>query len=194
MLQSLAPAASFPVRLALQNLWLFRLPVELFTPRISPQAAAMLGTTIYFTMASGSEACNIAPHEATLSANLRFTMHQDMEESLEALRRTAAHFGLEMEVLRASACTRPADTQGAAYRLVRDTAEAVFPGCVTSPYVITAGTDSAFFDDLCDSCIRFAPVIYGPEEKKGIHGPNEALRYDCLPGAVDYFKKLIMRH
>ena len=41
MLEALAPAASFPIRLILENLWLFRKPVEWFTPRINGQAAAM---------------------------------------------------------------------------------------------------------------------------------------------------------
>ena len=44
MLEALAPAASFPIRLILENLWLFRYPIEWFTPRISGQAAAMLRT------------------------------------------------------------------------------------------------------------------------------------------------------
>ena len=38
---------------------------------------------------------------------------------------------------------------------------------------------------------RFAPIVYGPEEKRGIHGVDEALRYDCFPGAVDFYKNLI---
>ena len=191
MLESLAPAAGFAIRLALENLWLFRLPIERLTPMISGQAAAMLGTTITFTMASGSNACNVMPREASLGANMRFVHHQDMEESLALIRKMADRFDLEMEVETAAPCTRKADLNGSAYRFVEETVQRTFPGCLCSPYVLTAATDAAFYDDLCDSCIRFAPIVYGPEEKKGIHGANEALRYDCLPGAVDFYKNLI---
>jgi carboxypeptidase PM20D1 len=191
MLEALAPAASFPIRLVLQNLWLFQLPIELFTPSISGQAAAMLGTTITFTMASGSDAVNVFPQEATLSANMRFVHHQDMEESLEVMRRIAAKYDLEMEVIHGTACTRMIDYKGEVYRYVADTAAKTFPGCISSPYILTAATDATFYDEICDNCIRFAPIVYGQEEKKGIHGVNEALRYDCLPGAVDFFKNLI---
>lgn len=39
--------------------------------------------------------------------------------------------------------------------------------------------------------IRFAPVIYGPEQMKGMHGVNENIEYSCLPGAVDFYRNLI---
>ena len=191
MLEALAPGAVLPFRIALQNLNLFQKPIELLTPRISGQAAAMLGTTITFTMASGSDACNVFPTEAALGANMRFVHHQDMEESLALIRRLAAKYRLEMEVLSAAPCTKLADIGGTAFRYVEQTVMKTFPGMLTSPYVLTAATDSAFYDSICDNCIRFAPIVYGPEEKKGIHGTDEALAYDCLPGAVDFYKNLI---
>lgn len=191
MLEALAPAAVLPVRIVFQNLRFFRFPVEKLTPGISGRAAAMLGTTITFTMASGSDACNVFPQEASLGANLRFAHHQDMAESLEVIRRLAKKYHLEMEVLDASPCTRRADPGGGAYRYVEETVRRTFPGIITSPFVLTAATDAAFYDDVCDSCIRFAPIVYGPEEKSGIHGINEALRCECLPGAVDFYKNLI---
>ncbi len=191
MLEALAPAAAFPIRLALQNLWLFRIPIEILTPRINGQAAAMLGTTITFTMASGSDAVNVFPEEAALGANMRFVHHQDMEESLEVIRRIAARHGLETEVVQGAPCTKMIDFHGEVYRFFEKTVQKTFPGCITSPYILTAATDAAFYDAVCDNCIRFAPIVYGPEEKRGIHGIDEALPYDCLPGAVDFFKNLI---
>jgi carboxypeptidase PM20D1 len=191
MLEAMAPGAALPFRIVLQNLGIFQKPIELVTPRISGQAAAMLGTTITFTMASGSAACNVFPAQATLGANMRFVHHQDMEESLEVMRRIAAKYDLEMEVVHGTACTRMIDYKGEVYRYVADTAAKTFPGCISSPYILTAATDATFYDEICDNCIRFAPIVYGQEEKKGIHGVNEALRYDCLPGAVDFFKNLI---
>lgn len=191
MLEAMSPGAVLPFRVALQHLDLFKKPIELVTPRISGQAAAMLATTITFTMASGSDACNVFPAEATLGANMRFVHHQDMKESLALIRRFAAKYDLEMEVLDAAPCTRLADTGGTAFRYVEETVMRTFPGIPASPYILTAATDAAFYDSLCDNCIRFAPIVYGQEEKKGIHGTNEALRYDCLPGAVDFYRNLI---
>ena len=191
MLEAVAPAAFLPFRLVLKNLWLFGKPVELVTPKISGQAAAMLGTTITFTMISGGDAFNVFPREASVGANLRFSHHEDMEESLAIIQKKAKKFGLEMEVLHAAPCTKLTDFRGEAYRYVEETVKKTFPGLRTSPFVLTAATDAAFYDEICDSCIRFAPIVYGPAEKKGIHGTNEALAYSCLPGAVDFYKNLI---
>ena len=192
MLEAVAPEAALPVRLALQNLWLLKKPVELVTPGINGQAAAMLGTTITFTMIEGGDAFNVFPQQASVFANLRFAHHQDMEESLAVIRKTAKIYGLEMEVLYAAPCTRRVDIHGDAYRYVEETVHRTFPGLGTSPYILTAATDCVFYDEICDNCIRFAPIVYGPAEKKGIHGTNEALPYNCLPGAVDFYKNLIM--
>ena len=191
MLEALAPAASFPIRLILENLWFFRSPIEWFTPMINGQAAAMLRTTITFTMASGSNACNVMPREASVGANMRFIHHQDMGESLAVIGKIAKKYDLEMEVMQGSPCSKMIDIHGDVYKYVADTVTKTFPGCISSPYVLTAATDATFYEKICDNCIRFAPIIYGPEEKKGIHGVNEALRYDCLPGAVDFYKNLI---
>ena len=192
MLEALSPYGSFPIRLILGNLWLFSPLVTWGAPLFSGQAAAMLRSTISFTMASGSEACNVMPESASVSANMRFIPHQGMEESLDLIRKRAARFGLKTEVIEGSDFTPPVDTEGEAFRLVADTAEKTFPGCPVSPFVLTAATDAVFYQEICDSCIRFAPIVYSAEEKKGIHGINEHLYYNSLPGAVDFFRNLIM--
>ena len=43
--------------------------------------------------------------------------------------------------------------------------------------------------------VRFAPVVYGPEQMRGMHGLNENIETVCLPGAVDFYKRMIsIRH
>ena len=56
---------------------------------------------------------------------------------------------------------------------------------------MTGATDAYYYQEICPSCIRFAPVIYGPEQMKGMHGLNENIEHNCLPGAVDFYKNLI---
>ena len=55
----------------------------------------------------------------------------------------------------------------------------------------SGATDARFYSDVCDSCIRFSPVIYGPQQMKGMHGIDETIETNCLPGAVDYYTYLI---
>ena len=191
MFRTLAPYAGFPLKLVFTNLWLFRPLLLKLLPAISAQAGAMIRTTIAFTMMSGSNACNVMPQEASVSANMRFIPHQGMEESLEIIRKLAAKHGLETEVLDANDYTEPVDIRGEAFRTVQRVIGETFPGCAGSPYVMTGATDSRFYQKICANVVRFAPVIYGPEQMKGMHGINENIEYSCLPGAVDFYKNLI---
>ena len=191
MFETLAPYAGFPLKLVFSNLWLFRPVLLKVLPMISAQAGAMIRTTIAFTMMSGSDACNVMPQEASVSANMRFIPHQGMEESLNIIRKLAEKHGLKTEVLSASDYTEPVDIHGEAFQTVQRVIAETFPGCAGSPYVMTGATDSRFYQRICDNVVRFAPVIYGPEQMKGMHGLNENIEISCLPGAVDFYKNLI---
>ena len=191
MFKSLAPYAAFPLKLVMGNLWLFAPVLKPVLGRISAQAGAMLQTTIAFTMQSGSDACNVLPQEATVSANMRFIPHQGEKESLEIIRKIAEKHGLETEVIHSNDYTPAVDINGAAFRQVDAVINETFPGLPVSPYVMTGATDAQFYQPVCKSCIRFAPVIYGPEQMKGMHGLNENIEYNCLPGAVSFYKNLI---
>ncbi len=191
MFRTLAPYASFPLKLVFSNLWLFKPVLLRVLPAISAQAGAMIRTTIAFTMASGSDACNVMPQRATVSANMRFIPHQGMAESLALIRERAAKHGVDMEVLSASDYTAATDIDGEPFRRVQRVIAETFPGCAGSPYVMTGATDARFYQEICDSVVRFAPVVYGPEQMKGMHGLNENIETNCLPGAVDFYKNLI---
>ena len=191
MFARLAPYAPFGLKLVMGNLWLFAPIMKPVLGKISAQAGAMLQTTIAFTMQSGSDAYNVLPQEATLGANMRFIPHQGEKESLEIVKALAAKHGLETEIVHSNDYTEPVDINGEAFKLVEQVIGETFPGLPVSPYVMTGATDAQFYQPICPSCIRFAPVIYGPEQMKGMHGLNENIEYNCLPGAVSFYQNLI---
>lgn len=191
MFKTLAPYAPFGMKLLFSNLWLFGPLLKTVLPMVSAQAGAMLKTTIAFTMQSGSDACNVIPQEATVSANMRFIPHQGEKESLEIIRKKAEKFGLTMEVMHSNDYTVPVDIKGDGYKTIERAVEKTFPGLAKSPYVMTGATDAQFYQPVCKNCIRFAPVIYKPEQMRGMHGINENIEYSCLAGAVRFYENLI---
>ncbi len=191
MFKTLAPYGPFYLRLLFGNLWLFKPLLKKLLPKISPQAGALLKTTVAFTMQSGSDAPNVLPQQASLTLDLRYIPHQRMEESNRVIRELAARYDLETEVLMANDACEPVRIDSPAYALVEKVIGEVFPGLPTCPYVMTGGTDARFYQKICDACIRFSPVIYGPEQMKGMHGLNENIDACSLPGAVDFYKAVI---
>ena len=193
MFGAMTPYGPFWMRLLFGNLWLFKPLLVSLMPSISPQAAALLRTTIAPTMQSGSDGCNVLPQEASLTLNLRYIPHQNMEESNAVIRKTAAKYGLEVETIDAYPAYDPVDAHSDAFKTVESVIEEVFPGLPVIPYVMTGGTDARHYQQICDACLRFSPVVYGPAQMKGMHGLNEYLDTYSLPGAVDYYKALIKR-
>lgn len=191
MFRRLSPYAGFGMRLVLGNLWLFKPLLKKLMPAISSQAAAMLRTTVAFTMQKGSDAYNVIAQEAWVTANMRFIPHQQSEESISILTKIAKKYGLETEVLCAMDSSPSLDIKGRAFRLTEAAIAATFHGLPTSPYVVTGATDCRFYNDVCDNCVRFSPVIYGSEQMKGMHGIDENIETNCLPGAVEYYKNII---
>lgn len=191
MFASLAPYASFGMKLILGNFWLFGPVLKAVLPKLSAQGGAMLQTTIAFTMQTGSDAYNVIPQEATLGANMRFIPHQGEKESLAIMQKLADKYGLEMQIMHSNDYTKPVDIHGEGYRLMEQVIAGTFPGLPSGPYVMTGATDAQFYSPVCENCIRFAPVVYGPEQMKGMHGLNENIEYNCLPGAVQFYRNLI---
>lgn len=192
MFSRIAPyVKSFPLKMVMHNLWLFRPILCKVMPLISPQAAAMLQTTIAFTMQSGSQGYNVLPQEASVCANMRFIPHQGTEDSLQVISDLAKKFGLETEVLYKGYPSKALDLDGEAFAITQNTISRIFPGVGILPYVVTGGTDARFYGEVCDNCVRFSPVNYGPEQMSGMHGLNENIECNCLPPAVDYYKAII---
>lgn len=192
MFSRIAPyAENFGLRLVMSNLWLFRPLLKKVMPMISAQAAAMLQTTIAFTMQSGSNGYNVIPQEASVCANMRYIPHQGTDESLKIISDLASKYGLETEVVYRGYPSSSLDLKGEAFSIVQNTILSCFPGIGVLPYVVTGATDCRFYDDVCDNCVRFSPVNYGPEQMAGMHGLNENIEIGCLPGAVDYYKAIV---
>jgi len=191
MFETLSDYGPFYMKLLMGNLWLFGPLVKKLLPAISPQAAALFRTTIAFTQQSGSEGANVMPQAATLTVNMRFIPHQGMDESISVIRNIASKYDLEVSVLDGEDYCAPVDTDGEAYRNFVSVIKKVFPGLPICPYVMTGGTDARYLQEICDACIRFSPVVYGPEQMKGMHGLNECIETSSLPGAVDFYKALV---
>ncbi|MDR2597376.1 MAG: M20/M25/M40 family metallo-hydrolase, partial [Treponema sp.] len=191
MFGAFLPGMSFPMKLVFKNLWLFEPLLKRVMGNISPLGAAMLQTTVAFTMASGSQGANVLPREASVTANLRFIPHQAGDESVGIITSLAKKYDIDHEIIVKSEPSDAADTMGGAYKKVKATINQVFSNVGVSPYIMTGGTDAKFYAPVCSSCLRFAPLFIDKQQFASVHAADENISINALPAAVDFFRKII---
>ena len=161
-------------------------------PRLSGTAAALVRTTVAFTMAQGSAGANVLPREAWVVGNMRFSHHQGQQASFRAIEKLAKRYEVEMEVIDPGFPTKLADYNGTAFRLTERAVRAVFPDVTPTPYIMTGASDSRFYDEISDQCIRFVPFRIDRQQLDSIHGVDENVDIAALAPAVDWYR-LVMK-
>jgi len=193
MFRRLTPNMNFGLRLVLSNLWLFEGILVKLLPSISSAAGAMLRTTLAFTTAKGSDGLNVLPQEAYVTGNMRFIHHQPNAESLKIISELAAKYDIETEVIYQDNPCPIVDFNSSAFHLIEEVAAEIYPGVGICPYTMTGGTDAKYYSDVCENCIRFAPLYIDPQQYESIHGLNENIFQGALPKGVDFYKQIIQK-
>ena len=191
MLSKMAPAFSFPLRFVLGNLWLFKPLVVAAMPMISPFGEALLATTCCFTMMKGSDAANVIPKEPYLIANLRTSVHQNCEESLNILKKYGKKYDLEFEVLMQRDASAVSNVNSEAYRYVESCIRKHFPDAGCAPYLIMGGTDCRHFHQLTDTALRFCPIRMTNKQNDSCHAVDENVTLSALAEGVRFYKDFL---
>ena len=160
-------------------------------PSISPTSAAMLKTTLAFTMAHGSEGYNVLPREAYVTGNMRYSHHQGGKNSINAVKRLAAKYDIEVEVVDGGFDSTLSDHNGAAFKLIQNAVNEIFDGVKSAPYVMNAATDSRYMSRVCDQCLRFAPFAISNSQLASVHAVDENIDVSALAPAVDFYRYVI---
>ena len=194
MFRQMAPAFSFPLRFLLGNLWLTKPLVMAVMPMVSPFGEALMATTCCFTQMRGSDAANVIPKEPYLIANLRCSVHQNCEESLNVLKKYGKKYDLEFEVLLSRDASPVSDIHSAAYGFVEKTIRTHFPDAGVAPYLIMGGTDCRHFHALSDTALRFAPVRMSNAQNASCHAVDENVTLSALVEGVAFYKRLLKNY
>lgn len=193
MFTRMAPNMNFGMKLIFANMWLFEGLLKKLLPSISSAAGAMLHTTLAFTMAKGADGLNVLPQEAWVTGNMRCIPHQPTDESIELISELAKKYDIETEVIYKDQPCPVVDYNSTYFKMLEDVAAEVYPGIGICPYVMTGGTDSKYYTEVSDNCLRFAPLYINGQQYASIHGLNENINQGALPMGVDFYKQMIQR-
>ena len=194
MFHRMAPAFRFPLRFLLGNIWFFKPLLINILPRISPFGEALLSTTCCFTMMQGAKAPNVIPKEPYLVANLRTAVHQDCEASLLVIKKYAAKYDLEVEVLQKNEPSPISDINSKEYGYLESCIRKQFPDIGIAPYIIMGGTDCRYFHSLTKNAFRFSPLRTTTAQINACHAVNENVTLSALTEAVAFFKVFIKEY
>lgn len=154
---------------------------------------ATIGTSIAPTIISGGTVANVLPQEARAVINLRLHPRDSVESALAHMRRSVSHLdGVTIEPVSGFDAPPISPTSGRAWEIIAGAAVSHLPeNAPVVPNLLTAATDSRAFKDVADHIYRYAPMRMEMDDLSRIHGDNERIRIDALPGMVSYFRTVI---
>lgn len=160
-------------------------------PKLTPFGAALLGTTMTFTMSGGSDAPNVIPQAAWAVANLRFAPGNKSEDCINKVKEIAARYDLETEVLIAREHSELVDVNSAEYKYFTETIAKQFTDVGISPYLMFGGTDCRRMQKIIPCAIRCTPCRLSPEQLASMHAANENIDIKSIVEGTAFFKEFI---
>lgn len=188
MFTHLAPHCKFPLNLVLGNLWLTGPLLQKVMPKLNAQAGAMLGTVCSFSKIEGDD------KRCTAVVSFKAVDEGDMAVDLDALRRTAGKYGVEIEIDPASEYHGPADMGQPAFAYTMERIRAVFPDDPPVPFILPAGTDARWLTEICPCVLRFAPIRLSAQQLASVHSENENIDLDAVAGAVKFYSDFLQHY
>jgi len=194
LLDALAPAQPFGMRLVMANLWLFEGAVTRMMAS-SPETGASVRTTTAPTLLQAGVKDNVLPSRAFAVVNFRIIPGESSQDVLRHVEETVDDPNVRIEVYQGMV-TEPSPVSsmdGFGYGELRATIQEVFPETAVAPFITLAGTDSKHFADVADDVYRFAPFRLRPGTSAGIHGTNERILADEYLDMVRFYTRLMER-
>lgn len=153
------------------------------------QTAAMLRTTVAFTMTQAGEAPNVLPRTASCVANVRVLPGDSFEEVMAWFYSFDHDFTID--VLLKEEGTTDSSVKSRFYIQLEECIRRHFPQALLTPYLVTGGTDSRHYKDMVENTYRFLPCRVSEDELSRMHGRGEYLSIDNFKKMIDFYADLM---
>jgi acetylornithine deacetylase/succinyl-diaminopimelate desuccinylase-like protein len=143
------------------------------------------------TMVNAGIKENVIPNQATANVNTRTLPGVSLEELLATVRRVIGS-DIEIDVKEFHPGTETSsDTP--LFEVIESVMSEVSPGCVVSPYLLPATTDSRFFRNHGINAYGFDTVVTPPALAKTIHGKDERISVENLHRGTERLFRVVAR-
>ena len=191
MLDTLGRHASFPMRVVLANLNIFRPVLDVVSQLSGGELNALLRTTCAATQMSGSPENNVLPAKASVGFNLRVINGESCDEAEARVRDAVSDPDITVRRIYAAEPSKYSETSGEAWDKLTGVIKRTWPKAVVSPYLMLAASDSRHYDRISDHVYRFCPLELSKEERGAIHGVNERIPTWKAVKCTEFYVRLI---
>ena len=123
---------------------------------------------------------------------MRYSHHQGREQSFKTIIRLAKKFDIETVILDPGFDSILSDHRSGAFQCVEKAVSTVFDKSIkTTPYVMTAASDSRYLSRVCSNCFRFTPFRITQTQLDSIHGIDENVDIAALAPAVKFYQYMM---
>ncbi len=193
MFDTLGRHSTFVYKLIFANLWCFKPVLDLICRMSGGEMNALCRTTTAFTQASGSDARNVLPTQASLVSNMRLNPHDRVNNAVAYLKKTVGDDSVELTVLESNEPSNISQTGCKSWDMVASAVAGTWPGCIVTPYLMVQCSDSRHYGRISDHVYRFSAMDLTSEERKTIHGNNERIRLECVHRSVEFYIRLLQQ-
>ena len=193
MFDTLARESTFVYKLIFANLWCFKPVLDMICKGSGGDMNALVRTTTAFTQASGSNARNVIPTEASLVSNMRLNPADSVASAKAYLEKVVNDPEVQIEVLESFEPSPISETGCESWNKVAAAVAETWQGCVVSPYLMVQCSDSRHYGRISNHVYRFSAMDLTSEERRTIHGNNERIRLDCLHRSVEFFIRILKK-
>jgi carboxypeptidase PM20D1 len=192
LLRNIAGEMGFAVRMAVANIGIFK-PLMLRILSANHITNAMVRTTFAATMAQAGSAANVLPQKAQAVINVRLLPGDSMEGVSAYFKRIAGKLKLPVaiRILAGEEPSQVSPAGGAVYSRLLTLIDEIFPGVISSPYLVMGGTDARKYYRVCDHVYRFTPMLVTNEEKETAHSTNESVTVSNYGRMIHFFVRFI---
>ena len=191
MFDTLGRHSTFLYRMIFANLWCFKPVLDMICKKSGGELNALVRTTTAFTQMSGSQANNVIPPSASMTANVRINPADTSQSVINYYKSIIKDPEIKVEALVEAEPSRIADTDSEGWKRVERAVRGTWKGCIVSPYLMVQCSDSRHYDRISDKTFKFSAMDLTSEERRMIHGNNERIRLECISRAVEFFIRVM---
>jgi acetylornithine deacetylase/succinyl-diaminopimelate desuccinylase-like protein len=152
-----------------------------------PGMANLFLDTVQVTVLRGGDRINVIPERAAAQLDVRLLPDTDSAAFLaDVKKRLGPDF--EVKVRITSPPSPPSPASGRLYAAIE---RALKPDGPVTPTFIAGFTDSRYFREKGIPAYGVSPFKIGPEESKGIHGPDERIPLAEIDRGVERMRKMV---